>query len=315
MQRFEDVPRQEFDNYIKGLLSRQYLNKSQVMEYFEFIVEFCDSLELRLKKSSGNLLRSFLLYIEPIFRNLISINKRIGFTYQAEGELRDQVQSLKDDLLIYIKTKSTLAPFSVIISRRTISRFELIQKLTSITFMIYEFKNEFDNSIITNRTQNERFFDFYNFYNPDISNKTIVVDLVNEAIELINSDDFLSLEAKNKIVNRLLGIIDELHRKDTNWSGVFGKIKEAIIVLGALGSLAGGVYAITDAATKLEEAEKIIQETSINTNFFIEENVTNVFVNKPIRKIPQLTPPVKDENRYVAISAPSENPKKPYNKQ
>lgn len=54
-----------------------------------------------------------------------------------------------------------------------------------------------------------------------------------------------------------------------------GSIKESIIILGALGSLAGGCVGLAQAADKLKDAEEIVCSSSINNNFYIEQTSIN----------------------------------------
>jgi len=104
------------------------------------------------------------------------------------------------------------------------------------------------------------------FYQPENSNKEKIQRLIAEAIVLINEDDNLTTEAKKQLVSYLERVIKDIDRKFVNWSGIIGKIKETVIVLGAMGSLVGGGTALLAAKEKLEESTTVIQKTSINFN-------------------------------------------------
>lgn len=128
------------------------------------------------------------------------------------------------------------------------------------------------------------------FYKPDKSNKVKIKELINEAIELIKEDITLSEKSKNKIIEYLEKAIKELEKEYVNWTRFLGLVKETIIVLGALGSFAGGA-ALFKAQEKLEETSIIVQKTSININFnVISEtfNIQNVQQINSINKILQI---------------------------
>jgi hypothetical protein len=115
------------------------------------------------------------------------------------------------------------------------------------------------------------------FYNPDISNRNYAKKLINEAIDIITNDDILSEATKKSIIDYLTNALIEFEKPNSNWSIIFGKLKETIFVLGALGSLAGGitgVISLNDAKLKLEEATEVIEKTSININY---SNINQLF--------------------------------------
>ncbi len=158
-----------------------------------------------------------------------------------------------------------------------------------------------------------RFFEFYDFYTPDISNKAKVVALINEAIELIKTDNTLEKKAKDKIIKRLQAIISELQNQKTNWKDVFGKVRETIIILGALGSLAGGTAVLSQASQKIKQAEVVIEETSINNNYFIEQKTTQIFLNQQTdyymkNILPQLQSPKKENTINTDIKKDQDQP-------
>ena len=121
------------------------------------------------------------------------------------------------------------------------------------------------------------------FIHYNISNKKKAITLIQEAIELINIDSILSDKSKKKILKYLSDTIQELVNPKTNWKSFFIKTAEVIIVLGALGSLAGGVESgsnLLRAKKKVETAKQEIVSTSITLNYM---NVKNTFnFNKPV---------------------------------
>ena len=126
-----------------------------------------------------------------------------------------------------------------------------------------------------------RFLEFDNFYNPDLSNKDSIITLLNQVIELIENDESLVRAAKNKLISKIKKIIEEIQYPDSDWTGVLGAIKEVVIVLGAVGSIVGGATALKMAVEKLHEVEDVIAKTSINQNYFIENNFENRIIVQP----------------------------------
>lgn len=123
---------------------------------------------------------------------------------------------------------------------------------------------------------------FYNelklngFYSPDNSNKQRIKRLIEEAIDLITKDYALSEESKLSIITHLEAVLKELEKPRINWTNVIGKVKETVIVLGALGSFAGGLASLSDAIIKLEEVSAVIQTTSITIDYNIFSKTLNI---------------------------------------
>ncbi len=117
--------------------------------------------------------------------------------------------------------------------------------------------------------------DIGEFYNPKNSNKNRVKRLLNEAIELLKEDESFKQRHKTKIISFLEDAINELDNDYTNWTDFLGKLKEVIIVLGAVGSMVGGIAAI-NAKNKVEEAADVISKTSITLNYKIIEETFNI---------------------------------------
>ncbi len=115
------------------------------------------------------------------------------------------------------------------------------------------------------------------FYKPENSNKQKARHLIVDAINIIENDSSLSEKSKKSIIDYLNKALAEFDKQNSNWTSIFGGLKETIFVLGALGSLAGGIVgtvALTQAKEKLEEATEIIQTSSININY---QNVNQIF--------------------------------------
>jgi hypothetical protein len=133
--------------------------------------------------------------------------------------------------------------------------------------------------LINEATNKTYYFDdlkVNNFFRPDNSNKQKIKDLINEAIILIREDSTLTEKSKKSIIDYLERAISELERERVNWTRFIGRIKETIIVLGALGSFAGGASSLFQAQEKLEQTTIIIQKTSVNFNFNVLNETFNV---------------------------------------
>jgi hypothetical protein len=133
--------------------------------------------------------------------------------------------------------------------------------------------------LINEATNKTYYFDdlkVNNFFKPDNSNKQKIKDLINEAIILIREDGTLTEKSKKSIIDYLERAISELERERVNWTRFIGRIKETIIVLGALGSFAGGASSLFQAQKKLEQTTVIIQKASVNFNFNVLNETFNV---------------------------------------
>ena len=109
-----------------------------------------------------------------------------------------------------------------------------------------------------------------------------------EAIGIIEVDDSLTEETKKSIIDYLNTAIIELERERVNWSRFLGRIKETVIVLGALGSLVGGVSTLINAQEKLEQTTIIIQKTSANLNYNVLNQTFNIHNIQHIESLTQL---------------------------
>lgn len=129
------------------------------------------------------------------------------------------------------------------------------------------------------------------FFNPDNANKITARKLIVDAIEFIQSDHILTSKTKQSIGNYLNNALVEFDKDMSNWTIIFGSLKETIFVLGALGSLARGVtndLAIVKAKNKLEEATLVIEKTAVHINyhtmnsiFQLEEGMIMIEETKP----------------------------------
>jgi hypothetical protein len=117
-------------------------------------------------------------------------------------------------------------------------------------------------------------------YVPESSNKFDAERCIREAIVIIQNDPALASDAKRKIISHLENSIISLQKGDT--ADFFGIVKETIIILGALGSIAGGYCAILQAQEKLNDATNILEKSCINQNYLLMGYRPNCFTHMPL---------------------------------
>lgn len=247
----------------------EYLNleiedSHQIFEYYlKYLEDFSSKNfpfdeQLKLKGAGGKFINS--------------IDRTTYISQERQSEYSKLIDELQLDIRKYRRRNSISIISKLILLPRNKTLLFVIQdsfqKLYSMTLeLINESKNK------SNFYDNLKINDFYK---PDNSNKKKIKDLVNEAIALIRNDDTITTKTKNSIIDYLEISLRELDRERVNWTRFLGRIKETIIVLGALGSLAGGASFLFDAQGKLEQTTTIIQKTSVNINFNILHETFNV---------------------------------------
>ena len=116
----------------------------------------------------------------------------------------------------------------------------------------------------------QNYSEFEKIYIPNYSNKLIATELIEEAITLIKNDINLPDKPKNQIIRNLEKILKNLKDEKTNWPFHFGAIREAVIVIAALVTIAGSKYNLENlmkAKDNLEKSVITIEETCINKNY------------------------------------------------
>ena len=169
------------------------------------------------------------------------------------------------------RTRSNWIPFSLLIFPFLNLSF-LQRKRESLYNEIYDQVARYYNLYCVVRDSGPNRLDLFDFYLPDISNKQQAHQLIDETIDLIQNDYTLSAAARKKIISYLKDALAELENPRTNWPNYFGKIKEIIIILGAVGSIVGGQCALNEAKSKLEQATEVIEKTCININYIALTN-------------------------------------------
>jgi len=151
------------------------------------------------------------------------------------------------------------------------------------------------------------------FYDPNNSNKEKAKKLIVEARNQIERNKSLSDKAKKAITDFITKALVEFEKPNSNWTLIFGRLKEVNSVLSALGSLAIGIKGadtIGLAKQKIEEAVMGIDQTSVNINyktmnhiFDIDEG--NLLIDSPTPKLL-----IETEDDFTkTIEAPKGKPK------
>ena len=115
-------------------------------------------------------------------------------------------------------------------------------------------------------------------FKPNNSDKSKITLTISEAIELINNSKILTDKIKKNLIEKLTDVISELNNPKTNWNVYYRQMGNVINLLGAIGTIAGAsveVYNITQSKEKLEDANKILQVTSITLS---DKDLKEVFI-------------------------------------
>lgn len=102
-----------------------------------------------------------------------------------------------------------------------------------------------------------------------LSQKDKINQLIQEAIEYVEADTVLTSQQKHEIIKHLEKALRKLDEKNT--ASVFGILKEAVIIIGAVGSTLGGAAIfLPQAHQKVQEAAQVVEE--INYTFIQSGN-------------------------------------------
>lgn len=155
------------------------------------------------------------------------------------------------------------------------------------------------------------------FYNPNNSNKSKAKKLIVDAKNQIDRNGSLSEKSKKAITDFITKALVEFEKPNSNWTLIFGRLKEVNSVLNALGSLAVGIKGTATiglAKQKIEEAVMVIDQTSVNINyntmnhiFDIEEG--NLMIDSPSPKL--LIEPDDDLPKTIEPPKPKIKPTEP----
>lgn len=124
-----------------------------------------------------------------------------------------------------------------------------------------------------------RDLDLEGFYNPNHANKTKARQLLVIANEQIERNIALTDKPKKTLVDFITKTILELDRPNSDWTVIFGRLKEVVTVLHALESLANGISGMSTliiACEKIEEAIAVVDQTSISINYKTMNHIFNI---------------------------------------
>lgn len=211
------------------------------------------------------------------------INSAFQLSYQNKAE-RELVAGLVSTLIKSCRYYRRVNSKPVFLFFYKIFKYKALERVQEAFEVLYSKSIDIINHVTTSYLYKYAGsdLDLNGFYQPKNINKEEVKRLIRESIQLIIDDDSLSEKSKTQIIKYLNKVISKLEYDYVSWTSILGHIKEAIIVLGALGSFVGGYCALRKAEGKLEETTKLIQQNSITINYKI---VNETF---KINNIPQL---------------------------
>ncbi len=200
---------------------------------------------------------------------LNSIEELTYLRKEKQEEYIKIIDQLNESLSIYNRRSKRSRVLNMIFPPQSSHRIE------SEFGIIYDRTIELINDTNTTLKHKNENLKINGFYKPKNSNKVQIKRLILEAIELIKQDNFITEKSKKQLLDYLNKVLTNLDSDYTNWTDIIGKIKETIIVLGALGGFIGGISPLFEAKEKLEQTTIVIEKTSINLNY----NVINETFN------------------------------------
>jgi hypothetical protein len=247
------------------------------------IMELQDCLSLD-ENDYSDFIKCFT-YIQNYLKNLQRIDASINMNYEDLDALLDKFILFCQPIIIPnegidYQLKNAIAKYEVsmrlskaeVSSERLKERTMHYQSIYSNFLKLY---NRMDRHFRDLSTGSLNFNGFLNF---NISNKKKAIVAIQEAIEIINQDQYISDKSKQKVISFLSDAIQELLNPKTNWKSFFIRISEISILLGAIGTVVQTTesgYNLLHAKDKVEEAKTIIINTSLNVN---HANMNNTFV-------------------------------------
>lgn len=242
------------------------LNLSKFEEIIEYYLDFLDDF------SSNNFPYEKNLKFKGIATKFINcLYENTYLDKNKQEEYFDSIDIFNDSLSTYwrrIENRTMLERFLIGTPnyQRVKNEFETIYSKT------------LDLINVANKTLEHRRkrLDINDFYNPENSNKSKIKKLILEAIDLISTDISLTEKSRKRLIEYLNNVLSNLDSEHTDWTKIIGKIKETIIVLGALGSFIGVASPLFMAKEKLEETTVVIEKTSINLNYKVINETFNL---------------------------------------
>ncbi len=192
-------------------------------------------------------------------RKLLTALKK-HYKHQYSKGLEENTLGLADELDRITKRAQSMGFIN------TPDRTGYVSRVENFTILAEKFENSLLSLISKISDSQANSSSFYDLYIPEGANRLDAERLIQDAIQIIRKDISLTPEARKKIISQLETALSNLRKGDLK--DFFGTVKEVVIILGALGLLAGGYYAaISQAQDKINDAVGIIEKTSINHNF------------------------------------------------
>jgi len=236
--------------------------------------------------------------INPI-RIVPSIKKFVTLLkYCKLSDYEDSLTDLSENLSAAIDSLNSIREME-----GTATEIEQLKKLCNSTYkdlfnLVTEAYINLGQGVIRD-IHEQPFGEFHRLYYPDNSNKRKAVELIEQALNLITTDNLMPSKARNQIISQLNKVLRNLKSEKTNWSFHFGAIKEATILIAALVTIGGNKYNLEHligAKESLEEASHVIEITSINEKYIDYVNVDKqiFYIDTNLKELPN-----SDESKGV----------------
>lgn len=227
----------------------------------------------------GILKESDFPYTEQV--NFKSLSKKFLESISAESFLSTDEKNVFlrsiDDFLISISKFQKINNYNLVLKFWYSNKKKLVNEKSLIQYSQIKEKSldyilgakKYRKIDVTNISIND-------FYKPENVDRTKIKNLLREAIELITLDENITLKTKEKIINQILQIIENLDKNYYSITSILGNISEIMIILGGLGSFISGITPLFQAKEKLQQTQKIIQDNSININQKVIDETFNI---------------------------------------
>ncbi len=219
-----------------------------------------------------------------------TIDRIIFLDKEKTAKYMENIERFSESLNYYRRRKdySPLLKFFLPLYKTSFTRVQNdFEKIYSATINLVNDYNRTSNF----RSQN---INMNGFYDTTVTNKEKVKELISEAIDLINSESSITQESKKQLTEYLNKVIKDLERKGVDWTKVIGRIKEIVIILGALSTVIGNTSSLFKAKEKLEQTSEVIEKTSINLN---HNTLNQTFIFQEIKQLNNLNSILIEEGK------------------
>lgn len=259
---------------LKDYLKIDIKKEGSINEIFEQLLKYLDEFK------NSRYLYEYSIPLQGVVNKFENCAKHLGADTLTLKKITQEFVVITNEFSDYLPSR--VRPIFIGIFFPTIQRRRITKENDGLKKADYLFQELYSQTIeIYNEVQDAKPIknpiELDGFYKPENSNKQKARYLIVDAINIIENDNTLSEKAKKSIIDYLNKSLAEFDKSNSNWTSIFGGLKETIFILGALGSLAGGItgaIALEQAKEKLEKATEIIQTSSININY---QNVNQIF--------------------------------------